>query len=829
MPPEHTPIDEQNESQLRSLARQLAQRTQELADAHKLAKLGSWYWDLQARTVRYSREAVALVGLPYTNAEFTYDQVRGLIHPDDYDRAIATYRGIIKTREPARIAYRAVWPDGSLRHLWTWAEGVTDDQDQVIGLRGTSQDVTERHEIEQALRESEDHYRHMVQLHPQIPWTAGPDGSIEEVGPKWLEITGLTRAQTLPHGWEQAVHDDDREALMAAWQHALATGELADHEYRVRRHDGSYIWMRGRAAPRRDEAGRIMRWYGTLEDVTDRRQADEARRRSENFASQVLESTGDMVVVFDQFWRVIYANSKAASLMPAGIDQTALRLEDLFAERRATSIKRRLARVIQDGEPVHFEHSLPADDVWLEINAFASAGGISLFMRDISERKRAQKQLDWAARHDFLTSAPNRLYLYEKLDACLRGAKPGDQIAILCFDIDFFKEVNDQLGHPAGDKLLKLMVYRLQRVIRTHDLLARIGGDEFAILQLDLSKPQDAEALALRILDALVEPFDLNGSQVRINISIGISVWNGTTRNGDELYKQADLALYEAKQAGRGIYKIFVPAMQERAQSERALRMDIASALARDEFSLAFQPIACVPSGVVCGAEALLRWHHPTRGLVSPQDFIPIAEAAGQIHAIGHWVLHQACRAASSWPDSMTVSVNLSPLQLEQSDIVEQIMIALGAAPLSPTRLLLEITESALLQDSPKILDDLRRLRGYGVKIVLDDFGTGYSSLSYLNRFAFDKIKIDRMFIADFDQDPQSRSILDAIMGIARALNLKVTAEGVETPAQLAHVSAIGCDDAQGFLIGRPVSQEMFWTAYAAPLTQLLPDETLIV
>ncbi len=422
---------------------------------------------------------------------------------------------------------------------------------------------------------------------------------------------------------------------------------------------------------------------------------------------------------------------------------------------------------------------------------------------DITTARRSQEQIAFLARHDSLTKLPNRVLFNEVMhNACARCEMHG--MALLSLDLDDFKLVNDTMGHATGDGVLIAVAERIKGCIREFDTAARLGGDEFAII-IASADIDEVASVARRLVDRIARPYHFDGQLVEIGISIGISLGPKDGNTPTTLLKNADLALYRAKADGRGIWRFYDSEMDERIQDRRALQSDLRQALARGEFSLDYQPIIDLAANRIVAAEALLRWHHPERGLLSPASFIPLAEDAGIIGGIGAWVLQEACMTAVKWPDDMRVAVNLSPTQFRDASVVETVDRALQESGLAPSRLELEITETTVLETNSTTVDALWKLHGRGVRIALDDFGTGYSSLSYLRRFPFDKIKIDRSFIRDLGHEKDDSSIILAIIGLADSMNMVVTAEGVETAEQAALLTSYGCAQAQGYLFCRPV------------------------
>jgi diguanylate cyclase (GGDEF)-like protein len=431
-------------------------------------------------------------------------------------------------------------------------------------------------------------------------------------------------------------------------------------------------------------------------------------------------------------------------------------------------------------------------------------GGWVATHEDITERQHAEASIAFMAQHDALTRLPNRLLFHERLNHAMAMAGRGTRCSLLCLDLDKFKLVNDTLGHPVGDGLLQAAADRLQACLREGDTVARLGGDEFAIIQLAIERPDDAGLLANRIIAAFRKPFDVDGHQITIGTSIGVTVAPDDATLPETFLKNADIALYLAKLAGRGTVRFFEPGMDTRIRARRNLESDLRDAIAHNEFEIYYQPLVNVKGNKITGFEALLRWHHPVRGLVPPLEFIPVAEETGMIVAIGEWVLRMACFEAENWPANISIAVNLSPVQFKEGNLVASVQAALDASGLQPHRLELEITESVLLHDSVGTLTALHRLRAMGISIALDDFGTGYSSLSYLRSFPFDKIKIDQSFVRDMVKNKESMAIIRAITGLGQSLQMTTTAEGVETVEQLDVLRKEGCTQVQGYFFSRP-------------------------
>ncbi|HTW26941.1 MAG TPA: EAL domain-containing protein [Acetobacteraceae bacterium] len=441
--------------------------------------------------------------------------------------------------------------------------------------------------------------------------------------------------------------------------------------------------------------------------------------------------------------------------------------------------------------------------MFIRNHALAGGGYVSTH-EDITERCEAEAQIAFMAHHDPLTGLPNRARFNQQVLQRLARAAHGEATAILFLDLDNFKTVNDTLGHPVGDALLCAVADRLRRVTRSVDSVARLGGDEFAILQSEVDSRLDCAATARRIIRELGRPFDIMGHHVVIGASVGLALAPADGYAPDDLLKRADMALYSAKADGRGCFRFFERELETQIQARHRTELDLREALAAGQLDIHYQPIINVESGRIIAFEALVRWHHPNRGLVLPNEFIPLSEDIGLIQPIGDWVLHRACRDAIGWPPEIKVSVNVSPVQFRTHSVVPSVVAALRESGLAPGRLVLEITESVMIEDIVTAVATLRELKSYGIGISLDDFGTGYSFLSHLRSFPFDKIKIDRSFIAELGQKPDCTAIVRSVTGLCRSLNLEATAEGVETEAQMQLLRDEKCTDVQGFLFSRP-------------------------
>jgi diguanylate cyclase (GGDEF)-like protein/PAS domain S-box-containing protein len=557
-------------------------------------------------------------------------------------------------------------------------------------------------------------------------------------------------------------------------------------------------------------------WVATIEDITDRRKLEQERDRDRAFLREIIDHIPTQITVKDaRDHRYVLVNAVAEKQFGASSEDIVGKTPfDLFKKPLADQVMADDDRALQSRELMFIDEH-PWESQGLGVRYITSRrlairddAGVPRYVinvvEDVTERRRANEKIEHMAHYDALTDLPNRVLFREQIERELKKAAVGEQFALLYIDIDEFKGINDSLGHHVGDELLKVIANRIRGCIKETDLIARLGGDEFAVIQTGVDSVADVERFVGSIYQEIRQPYQCLGHQLSTDASIGIALAPQDGTELDQLIKNADLAMYAAKSGGRRIHRFFEPAMDASAKARLTMEQDLRHALVNGGFEIHYQPLLNLADSEVIGCEALLRWRHPERGMVSPAEFIPVAEDTGLINELGDWVLRTACAEAATWPDHIRLAVNVSPVQLKCQTLALHIAGALAASGLRPGRLEIEITEAVLIRDDEAALAILHQLRDIGVRIALDDFGTGYSSLSYLKRFPFDKIKIDRCFVTDIEEADGSASIVQAVVNIAATLNMTTTAEGVETEAQRDMLRKLGCTEMQGYLFSAP-------------------------
>jgi diguanylate cyclase (GGDEF)-like protein/PAS domain S-box-containing protein len=687
-----------------------------------------------------------------------------------------------------------------------------------------------REQAEDALREGEERFSSLANNISQLAWMADEKGYIFWYNDRWFDYTGTTLEEMAGWGW-QKVHDPAHvQRVVDRISHCFETGEIWEDTFPLRGKDGIYRMFLSRAVPIRDEHGKILRWFGTNTDITDRQAAEDALFAEKERAQVTLSSIGDAVVSTDLAGNVSFLNPVAEGMTGWSQSEATgrpvaeiLRIQHESA-REATSNFTELAvaetlsinlpsschLIRRDGKEIPIEDSVsPIHDRHGQVT------GAVIVFRDVTAAQAMTRQMAHSAQHDFLTGLPNRILLNDRVSQAIAASlRHHTGLAVLFLDLDGFKHVNDSLGHPIGDKLLQSISARLKDCLRGSDTVSRQGGDEFVMLLPEIQRAEEVAVTAQRIIQAIAAPHSIDDHDLHITASIGISVYPDDGLDSATLIKNADTAMYHAKEHGRQSYEFFKPAMNIRAVARQSIEEGLRRALERQEFVIHYQPKVDLRTGAITGAEALLRWAHPSRGMVAPAEFIPVAEDCGLIVPIDNWVLRESCRQVRAWLDAglhlKTIAVNVSAMEFRDKHFGEGVLKALDAAGLHPSHLQLELTESILMKNADAAESTLDALKALGVQVAIDDFGTGYSSLSYLTRFPIDTLKIDQSFVHQIATSEGDTSIVTAIISMGHSLRMRVVAEGVETQEDAAFVRAQHCDEAQGYYFSRPVAAEQF-------------------
>ncbi len=801
--------------------RELAESEGRLRGLAEAAPVGIYLADTSGANIYTNPELQRQFGLP---AEETLGMAwLAAVHPDDRGIIEAWRQGDRPPGERYDVEYRVIRPDGAERWLRVMAHRLLDEEGNHTGYVGTTEDVTDRRADQLTLVADEERFRTIAESAPIGIFLSDPRNQLTFANPKFVQILGLADGSGLgAHNWVELVHPDDRERVYESIGEFLAGGDLDVSCRIIRAGGGEERWIHTSAVSFVDD-GQFLGSVGTLVDITDARGAEERLRESEEVTRAILETAAEGIVTTDEFGTVQSFNTAAQRIFgwSAG-EMIGESVGKLLAPPYRDVYLGYLRHYRDTGEttlsngPVRELPGLRSDGstvpVELAVTKVSSRGQVlfTALVRDISERKEFERQLEHQATHDPLTSLPNRAILAAQLENALaRAYRHHASVAVLFVSLDRVKVVTDSLGHRAGDELRMAASHRLQGVVRPADTVTRFGEDEFVVLAEDLEDVGDAVDIAQRIVDAMDMPFDLTIDEAFISCHVGIAFAVEGLGTAESLIADADLAMFRAREKGSGQYEIFDTEMRAWINDRRKTEVALRHALDGSEFELHYQPIVEVGSGSVKGFEALIRWNRGAAGTTLPGEFIPVAEDSGLIVPIGEWVLQEACRQIATWqrqrPDQhLSVSVNLSGRQLAQRDIADVVARSLAGSRADPSRLVLEITETVLLDDVEQAARTLGALKDIGVSLSMDDFGTGYSSLTYLRRFPIDVVKIDRSFVSKLGTDSRDASIVKTVILLANGLELGVVAEGVETEDQLEALTAMGCRYAQGYYFSRP-------------------------
>jgi diguanylate cyclase (GGDEF)-like protein/PAS domain S-box-containing protein len=771
-----------------------------------------------------------------------------IVHPDDRDDFVRDYRQKARLNERGDWEIRIILPTGVVSWLRIEIEPIDCIQGSILGIikdiskyKRTELRLEERQQLLEErqerlereiadIREREARFRQIAENVREVFFLmSAKSDEILYINPAYETVWGRSRESLYanPQSWLSAIHPEDSLEALATLETQFRTGEEFEEEYRIVRPDGTIRWVWARAFPVRNESGNVDRFVGIAEDITERKETEEAMRNSEEQFRLMFEKAPIGMTITNingKFERVNQSlcdalGYKNEELLRLNFD-TIVHIEDLEESRR-------LRAQLLTGEESDFQMEVRfqakngkfVDAIWQAV-AIRDDWGEPLHFNnqivDITARKQMEERLRHDALHDVLTGLPNRALFIERLEEQLKKnlKDEGYLFAVLFLDLDRFKLVNDSVGHAVGDRLLIELGNRLVQCIRPTDTVARLGGDEFTILLENIHRVEDAKEVAERIYHALEAPFNVEGYELFATASIGIALSSEGYASSADILRDADATMYSAKEHGKARYEVFDRSLYESAVKRLSLETDLRRGIERQEFCVYYQPITSLTTDKLEGFEALARWNHPERGLISPVEFISVAEETGLIVPLGNWLLRQACHQLKTWQTKypeyrdLKISVNLSGRQLLENDLIEQIDRILRDTGLAGKHLKLEVTESILMENLEVATQILFALRERNIQLSIDDFGTGYSSLSYLHRFPVNTLKIDRSFINEMQPNNDNSAIVKVIVTLAHMLNMDVVAEGIETNSQLIELKSLQCEQGQGYLFAKPLSSE---------------------
>ena len=761
--------------------------------------------------------------LGYSKEELSSLTFQDITHPEDLATDLEFVKEMLTgQRNSYQMEKRYLRKNGDLVWALLAVSLLRDESGSAVHFISQIQDITALKQAQAAVAASEKEFRLLAESMPQIVWITRADGWNIYFNHQWVEYTGLSLEESYGDGWNIPFHPDDQQRAWDAWQNAIRNNGTYSLECRLRRADGDYRWWLVRGVPVLNEQGSIEKWFGTCTDIQEFKETTESLRLS----ALVYEASSESMIVMDPDG-IVQSVNPAFTLCTGYTNEEVIgRPISLLKPGRADDsfYGEIWAKIKADG---HWKGEVwghrKNGDAYLSrviVNTVYSDGGLPFrrvaLASDITEQKKALDTIWQQANFDPLTSLPNRRMFIDRLGQEIkRDDRTNTRLALMFIDLDRFKDVNDSLGHELGDNLLKMVAARLVECVREVDVVARLGGDEFTLMMGALDSISSIDRVATTILEKLAAPFHLKDTKIHISASIGIAIYPDDATETEDLLRCADQAMYESKRLGRNRYNYFKPSMQAASLRKAGIAGDLRRALLDNQFQVYYQPIVDLVNGDIKKAEALLRWQHPSRGLLSPNEFISIAEETGLIISIGEWVFREAAAQAAAWKTlksgAIQISINKSPVQFhEKNNSPTSWLNHLMSLDLKGDSVVVEITESMLLESDAFEKTKLLGFRDAGIQVALDDFGTGYSSLSYLKKFDIDYIKIDQSFISGLESGPSGSVLCEAIIVLAHKLGLKTIAEGIETEQQRVLLTEMGCDFGQGFLFSRPVPANEF-------------------
>lgn len=800
----------------------LPQATTCFIDALSRAQIGIVHRSIDGRIIAVNDFFCELIGR--SKEDIGHLRIEDHSHPDDVRALYDIYTRQAAKAAPFRTERRYIRSDGSERWCQVHVTFLGDQDGRPTSTVAVVLDDTTRRQAEAKLRESETHYRNSVELAAQISWTAAPDGAILEVSPRWADVTGTGSQDALGHGWLRALHEDDLGPTQAIWEAHLASAVPLDVEYRLRTAAGGDRWFRSRAAPRLGPSGEVIRWYGALEDIDDRKRAEQALRESEERFRLAAQSAGLGIWDYDAVaqrreWSDDFKTMLGLPLDAEPLLSTALEL--VAPEDR--HLLQGIIQAVDEGDRDHRFEALMrvrrADDGaerWMQTVGWRIEGAcgnldrVLVTIMDVTEQRNAEERIRWTANHDALTGLPNRGYFNERLDAAIqRAGDNGARLALILLDIDNLKETNDTIGHDAGDELLRSFARRLEDRLGGRAFLARLGGDEFAVF-LEVEAGDVVGDLLAGCLRDDVTQINRAGLDLICHATAGSAEFPRDGKTAEELLKTADIALYAGKAGQRGAVSVFEPEMRAHVQRRASMLAMSRKVIADRRIVPHYQPKVTLADGRVVGFEALLRWRHDFRGIQGPAHIAGAFEDLALASAIGEQMLDAVCGDVREWLDRDLafgrIAINLSPAEFRSAGLFDRIMERLHRSSIPPRCMELEVTETVFLgRGTEHVVDMLTNFHKEGLSLALDDFGTGYASLTHLQAFPVDVIKMDRSFVSNLAAGSANAAIVDAIIGLAARLGIEVIAEGIEAREEAAYLLDRGCAYGQGFLFSPAV------------------------